>query len=268
MLSNIHTHTTLCDGNDTPEEMVLQAIEMGFDSLGFSGHAPTPPPLGMEYTMRNIDAYILEINRLKEMYKNDIQIYLGVEEEGFCPVNRGRFDYIIGSLHLIENKGKFYSIDESPEHMKKCIDTFDGNYLSAVEAYYSRLCDYVLKRKPDVVGHFDLITKYEGRYTDYFFSQDGYFNIAKKYITEAAKSECIFEVNNGAIAKGYRNTPYPSRDLLYVLKKLDAKLTVTSDCHNKTMLDYNFKECKKMLKDIGFEHIYVLYNNTFMKERL
>ncbi len=268
MLSNVHTHTNFCDGNDTPEEMVKQAIEFGFASLGFSGHAPTPPPLGMEYTMTDLNGYITEIKRLKEKYKNDIQIYLGIEEEGFCPVNRGLFEYMIGSMHLIENKGKFYSIDESPEHMIKCISTFDGDFIKAAESYYSRLCDYVLKRRPDIIGHFDLITKFEGHYTDYFFSHEDYFEVSKKYMLAAAKSESIFELNNGAIAKGYRNTPYPSRDLLYELKKIDAKITITSDCHNKKMLACNFEESKKMLKDIGFEHIYVLYNNEFLKERL
>ncbi len=38
MLANYHTHTTYCDGKNTPEEIVLCAIEKGFTSIGFSGH--------------------------------------------------------------------------------------------------------------------------------------------------------------------------------------------------------------------------------------
>ena len=38
-LQNLHTHTTYCDGNNTPEEMVQKALELGFDTLGFSIHA-------------------------------------------------------------------------------------------------------------------------------------------------------------------------------------------------------------------------------------
>ena len=37
--TNFHTHTTFCDGKDTPEQMVLAAIQKGFSALGFSGHA-------------------------------------------------------------------------------------------------------------------------------------------------------------------------------------------------------------------------------------
>ena len=36
---NLHTHSTYCDGNDRPEEMILTAIDKGFDSVGFSGHS-------------------------------------------------------------------------------------------------------------------------------------------------------------------------------------------------------------------------------------
>ena len=36
--TNYHTHSTFCDGKDTPEEMVKTAIEKGFDVIGFSGH--------------------------------------------------------------------------------------------------------------------------------------------------------------------------------------------------------------------------------------
>ena len=36
---NLHTHTTFCDGKDTPEELIEAAIAKGFDSIGFSGHS-------------------------------------------------------------------------------------------------------------------------------------------------------------------------------------------------------------------------------------
>ena len=38
LLQNLHIHTTYADGKDLPEEIVLKAIEKGFDSIGFSEH--------------------------------------------------------------------------------------------------------------------------------------------------------------------------------------------------------------------------------------
>ena len=72
MLANYHTHSTFCDGKSTPEEMVLAAMERGFSALGFSGHGYTP--FDLHSCMSDTRGYISEIKRLKEKYKNKIQI--------------------------------------------------------------------------------------------------------------------------------------------------------------------------------------------------
>ena len=79
MLSNLHTHTTYCDGKSTAEETVRFAIDAGFKSLGFSGHGYTPSDL--RYCMKDVDGYIAEITALKEKYRDKIEIYLGTEED-------------------------------------------------------------------------------------------------------------------------------------------------------------------------------------------
>ena len=42
MKRNLHTHSTFCDGKNTPEEMVRAAIAKGFDAIGFSSHFSLP----------------------------------------------------------------------------------------------------------------------------------------------------------------------------------------------------------------------------------
>ena len=39
---NYHTHTTYCDGKSTPEEIVLEAIRLGMDTIGFWVTHPAP----------------------------------------------------------------------------------------------------------------------------------------------------------------------------------------------------------------------------------
>ena len=46
---NLHTHGVLCDGKDDYESTIRRAMELGFSSIGFSGHSymsysPTPCP--------------------------------------------------------------------------------------------------------------------------------------------------------------------------------------------------------------------------------
>lgn len=263
MLSNIHTHTTFCDGESTPEEVVVSAINKGFVSIGFSGHGYGEHS---EYGIKDIDSYIFEINRLKEKYKKDIEVYLGLEEDMFGLFDRNRFDYIIGSCHYFKKDGEYYPIDSSPELFQKALkEAYNNEPLALAESYYSTFCEYILKRKPDIIGHFDLITKYDETDTPLFLKNEEYFKLSEKYLLEALKSDCIFEVNTGAISRGYRTTPYPYENLLYLLKKEGGKITLTSDSHHHDTLDCNFKESTKMLKNIGFTHTYVLHNNEFVK---
>ena len=64
--NNFHTHTRYCDGKNTPEEMVQYALKLGFDSLGFSGHAFTEFDLSYCMTPEETKQYIDEINALKK----------------------------------------------------------------------------------------------------------------------------------------------------------------------------------------------------------
>ena len=134
MLANFHTHTVFCDGKSTPEEVVLSAIQKGFSAIGFSGHGYAPYDL--KCCMTDTEGYRQEILRLRDRYRNEIEIYLGVEEDAFYSVDRSRFDYIIGSCHFIRLHDKYYPIDSKYEFFKDCLALFEGDPLRFAEAYY------------------------------------------------------------------------------------------------------------------------------------
>ena len=261
MLSNFHTHTTFCDGKNTPEEVVLAAIDKGFGAIGFSGHGPTVTD--SRYCMHDTVPYIAEITRLKEKYRDRIQVYLGIEEEMISLVDRSKFEYLIGSSHYCCVDGTYYSIDGSPAHFEKCLAAFGGDAMAMAEQYYTNFVAYIRQRKPDIIGHFDLITKFDEMGEPLFLGNPVYEGIARDALLEAAKSECIFEVNTGAISRGYRSAPYPSEPLLHLLKKEDAKLILSSDSHQIETLDTAFAQTKQFLYDIGFRKLYTLYDGEF-----
>jgi histidinol-phosphatase (PHP family) len=266
MLANFHTHTVFCDGKSTPEEVVLSAIQKGFSAIGFSGHGYAPYDL--KCCMTDTEGYRQEVLRLRDRYRNEIEIYLGVEEDAFYSVDRSRFDYIIGSCHFIRLHDKYYPIDSKYEFFKDCLALFEGDPLRFAEAYYRAFCDYLARRKPDIIGHFDLITKFDELDTSLFLQNPDYQKIAAAYITRAAQSGSIFEVNTGAISRGMRTTPYPSADLLHVLKKLDAPLILSADSHHKDTLDFAFEETKQCLREIGFTKLFTLRQGGFVPYQL
>jgi histidinol-phosphatase (PHP family) len=266
MLANYHTHTTFCDGKNTPEEIVLYAIENGIKSIGFSGHGNTP--FDLRYCMKDTSAYVSEVSRLKEKYRDKIQIYLGVEEDAYHPTDRSLFDYVIGSSHYFCVDGRYYPIDSSHEYFKKCLDLFNCDAVSMAHAYYRPFCRYINERRPDIIGHFDLITKYDELDRPIFLENKEYNKVAEHYITEASRSGSLFELNTGAIARELRTVPYPAENLLYVLKKENSGLILSSDSHRSDTLCFGFEEARKYLKDIGFNFVYTLYNGEFVRDYL
>lgn len=266
MLSNLHQHSTFCDGKSTAEEVILSAIEKGFSSIGFSGHGYTP--FDLRYCMKDTEGYIAEIKRLQEKYKGTIEVYLGCEEDIFTPCDRSRFQYIISSSHYFCRDGKYYPIDSGFDYFSECLKLFDGDILALADSYYSQFVGYLKLRKPDIIGHFDLITKFEDVGAPTLLKNDAYNKMAAEYTLEACKIGSIFEVNTGAISRGYRKLPYPDEKLLHLLKREGARVTISADCHHKDTVDCFFAESRAMLKDIGFEYIWQLYGGEFVKDYL
>ena len=40
--ANYHTHSTWCDGKESPRKMIQAAVAKGFEVIGFSSHAMLP----------------------------------------------------------------------------------------------------------------------------------------------------------------------------------------------------------------------------------
>ncbi len=265
-LANYHTHTTFCDGKNTPEEVVKAAIDEGLDILGFSAHAYTPYDL--RYCMKDSVGYIKEISRLRKEYEGQIEILLGIEEDSFKIHNRADFDYIIGSSHYTVRGGEYYPIDSSEDRFKTCIEVWDGNYLAFAEDYFSRFTDYVKKWRPDMIGHFDLITKFDDTLDIRLGENPEYNRIAEKYTRVALEAECVFEVNTGAITRGYRKTPYPYENLLHLIKKEGGRVILNSDSHSKDTLTCYFNEARALLRDVGFKKVQILTRSGFREESI
>lgn len=262
--ADYHIHTTLCDGKNTPEEVVLSALEKGFSAIGFSAHGYTD--FDLSFCVRDLEGYIKLITALKEKYKKDIEIYLGVEEDITAPVDKARYDYVISSSHYSIKNNRYYSIDESFRTLKKTIKMWDNNYVAFAENYYKTFCDYIMSRKPDIIGHFDLITKFDEIDGPLFLGNEQYEKIAQEAVKKAINSGSIFEVNTGAISRSLRTTPYPSSNLLYTIKQNGGKIILNSDSHTASNLGFNFEQVKEMLKDIGFKSVCVLYHNEFLEK--
>ena len=138
MKKNYHTHTERCrHAWGTDEEFVLAAIRGGFSELGFSDHACWKYEGNfkshMRMTVAEFDAYFESIQSLKEKYKDQISVRIGMECEYFPKymgwleqfVKEKKLDYIIFGNHfnMTDEFGEYYGFVCGDDRMlKKYID--------------------------------------------------------------------------------------------------------------------------------------------------
>ena len=158
--SNYHTHTHYCDGKNSPREMVQGALSLGFESLGFSGHQFSEPDKDYAMGPEAEENYKKDILELREEYRDKINIYLGIERDYCSEVTPG-FDYVIGSCHHIEKDGEWICVDYSPEYTENAVrEYFGGDYMEYVRTYYDLVSHVLEKTEGQIVGHFDLVSKF------------------------------------------------------------------------------------------------------------
>ena len=83
MIVDLHNHTHYCDGKNSPEEMVLSAIDKGIEVFGLVVHGYTDFDDTFCAPKENVVPFQVEMNRLKQKYKDKITLYHGVEQDYF-----------------------------------------------------------------------------------------------------------------------------------------------------------------------------------------
>ncbi len=263
-LQNLHTHTCYCDGRDTPEEMVITAIEKGFDSLGFSGHSYMHFAPDISMSLSGTEAYRAEIARLKEKYKEQIAIFCGLEFELYSEISQSGYDYLIGSAHYFKIDGEYVDFDRDAKTVRQLIDCyFEGNGMKYAKAYYELLAGLPQYGDFDIIGHFDLIAKHT-EHSDFFdMENQAYLGYAFDAVDALQGKIPFFEVNTGAIARGYRTAPYPHIPILKRLLERGFLPIISSDCHDRNKLDCAFEYCTQLLEACGAKEKIILTKHGF-----
>lgn len=264
-LQNLHTHTSYCDGIDTPEQIVLDAIEKGFGGIGFSGHSYMYYAEDHSMSLQGTKEYKKEIAQLKEKYRDKIDIFCGLEFDMYSKIDLSGYDYLIGSVHYLKCGNEIVGFDRSAEVVRSVIDTyFDGDGMKYAKAYYETLAQLPNYGRFDIVGHFDIICKHSDSVTFFDEASTDYKNWVLKAADALRGKIPLFEVNTGAIARGYRITPYPTMYIMKELKNMGFGVCITSDCHNSKYLDCGFCESAELLRACGFNEKYILTEQGFI----
>lgn len=291
--TNYHTHTNFCDGKTTAEKMVISAIEKKFDILGFSSHTAYPYKSSWHLNPNKHKDYVAEILRLKESYRNKLELCLGFEADYLplvCTPDKSRFeefnpDYVIGSVHYVvnldapEKKGfpqeesdipvNCFSIDSFTEEVQQGIDLlFDGDGKKACQSYFALVREMITSFNFDIIGHLDILRKRNNQLKFFDENSQWYKNEIEATAKTISKSGKIVEINYGGIARGSLMDTYPSIDFLKKLKTFDIPITINSDAHNFNHIDTGYEIAIKNAISAGYSETQYLSKGKWHSQKI
>lgn len=271
ILRDYHMHTTYCDGSASAEEMVLAAIEKGLEEIGFSGHSYTSFDSTYCMSLEDTLSYRRELEALRKKYADKISIKIGLEMDNFSDADLEGIEYTIGSVHYIrlrneagfvaftslgedvpegcifttddEGPAIYVPVDESAAIQKRAADRyFGGDMIAFAKAYFETVEGVVDNTGCDIIGHFDLVSKFNGNEALFDENDPEYINAWKKAVDKLVATGVPFEINTGAISKGYRTEPYPSASIREYIRKKGGTFILSSDSHRTDTLCFAFDE--------------------------
>lgn len=256
IVSDYHIHSSFSgDCVEDLERICKRVKEIGIKEIAITDHMD----LDVNGTSNsddfklNLDEYVPTILRLKEKYKNDLDIKLGMEfgiqrhlgEIGDKIVKEYPFDFIISSVHSVDK----LLLDQNEFWKNKTREEAHDKYFLEILKSVENFNEF------SVQGHLDFITRYGGidkkGFIDYIRYQDIIDEILKKLISKGKG----IEINTSGIRYN-ENRFYPCDNIVKRYFELGGEIiTIGSDSHKASDLGKDFKKAYDFLESIGVKYI-------------
>lgn len=258
MIADSHMHTSFSTDSEAPmEEMVLSAIGQGIDNICFTDHydkdfgGEFQKPGGGEAFQLDTVPYLRSIEKMREKYKEKIEIRAGVElglqmhlKDWLTDyVNQYPFDFIIGSMHLLDGKDPAVSDDFPKDGQKELLRRYFVSTAENLDNFHEF----------QSLGHMDYLSRYlDGEAGAYSYSC--YSDEIDAILRRLIQYGVAMEVNTG----GYRSpqgVSNPKEDVLKRYRELGGELiTIGADGHTPDEIAYGFDRVSELLLRCGYRY--------------
>jgi histidinol-phosphatase (PHP family) len=249
---------------DNLEEIILRYIKLGFPWVGITEHAPgishellypdqQAAGLTPEFLLHRFGLYMAECRRLQEKYRSQIKIFAAIESETysgyreFMPYLLTTFqpDYVVGSVHFVDDLGFDYS-REQYQQTAAAVGGTDALYLRYFDLQY----EMIAFLKPAVVGHFDLIRIFDPDYRARLAKPEMVVKIRRNL--ELIKDlGLIMDFNLRSLLKG-ATEPYITTSILAMAREMDIAVVPGDDSHGVANVGLNMERGIAILQEMGF----------------
>lgn len=252
-----HTHHERCGhAEGRLEDYVKRAVEIGLEQVGLSDHMPllhvdpaTYYP-GMAMAMDELPRYVEEALRLKEKYRGQIDIRVGLEgdyiegyEEDIERIVTGYpWDYVIGSVHFL---GEWDVSDSRQLHGwegKRMLDVYERYFDAVQKAAKTGFYDFL--------GHIDVIKRFGHRPEE----DDEVRELERRTLDVIRDSGVAIELNASGLRMPCAEM-FPKRRMLEYAFELGIPVTIGSDAHQPERLSQYLDQAVALLKEIGYREL-------------
>lgn len=251
-----HVHTAFSkDGISAVEDYIGLLDRKKIEGIGFAEHVDFMPECG-SYGFFDYETYMTAIRK----YQDDgYQLHAGaeidyaksVEEEILRHLKQKAYEYTICSVHMIDG----VSISDG-----KNVERFLGedSFVDMIEKYYREVKHSVKVKNFDVIGHINIYKRYMA---EKYLHGMRILRLVEEMDYELAKicalSGKILEVNTSGIFSPLASI-LPETSFLKNYYGFGGRLiSIGSDAHTAAHVGRGFKEAMLLLRDIGFNYIFL-----------
>jgi histidinol-phosphatase (PHP family) len=262
---SFHTHSRFCDGEGHLEDFVRAALQASVTDLGFSSHAPLPFETGWNMPLDRLSEYVGEVRRLQSAYRDGINLYLGAELD-YIPlqtvtsfqqkeISSVGFDYFVGSVHFLGGGDPPASFDGTEQEFARILRDWYGSDIREMTAdYYRRIGRVGNIAGVKIVGHFDVIKRWNAGGTYFRGDESWYLSQVESALDELTDSGVAVELNTAGWRKGL-GEPYPSPRILELCQERGMPITASSDAHSPDQVNWGYDRALDLLRSLQIEPI-------------
>jgi histidinol-phosphatase (PHP family) len=248
--------------SDSLEDVIRAYIEAGFSWVGITEHmAPmsdatrypdeSEGDLGADFLLDRFRTYFNQCRSLQQKYSNKLEVFTAFETETYEGstefvnqlVGELKPDYLVGSVHHVEG----HCIDYDEGHFQKALATA-GSMEALYQAYFDAQYGMLMDLEPSVVGHFDLIRKFDVNYLQ-TLGKPGVWERVERNLDFISENNLILDLNLRGFDKAVEQ--YPSMPVLEAALELDIAVVPGDDSHGVKSVGRNFDKGIEILQELG-----------------
>lgn len=257
-----HLHTDFSTDSTTPLSLqVSRAEKLELTGICITDHMDYDfPASALDHPVEGVPfcfdwtSYIEVIESAKG--NTGLALYTGVEcglqmTESVIKKNRQlhsrpSLDFMIGSLHLVDEQDPYYPSFWQGKDPRLCI----LHYFESLYENLQRFHDF------DALGHLDYIVRYAP--SGFSYIPDDYRDIIDSILTYLIQKDIALEINTSGF-KTEGRCPNPHLDILTWYRERGGELiTIGSDAHTPDYIAYRFDSVADLLQKTGLRQ-YVVY---------